>query len=119
MILSPHTENDLADNGELVLRRVLVKEGRSRAYINGSPAPQASLQTLANMIIAIHGQHAHQGLLRKSHQRSLLDDYANHPQLLDEVANSFDHWQRAKQSLDSLKSNLAEGANSLNDYHKT
>ncbi|MGA0999713.1 MAG: AAA family ATPase, partial [Sedimenticolaceae bacterium] len=38
-------ENDLADDGQLVLRRVLVKEGRSRAYINGSPAPQASLQT--------------------------------------------------------------------------
>ena len=108
-------ENDLADDGQLVLRRVLVKEGRSRAYINGSPAPQASLQTLANMIIAIHGQHAHQGLLRKSHQRALLDAYANHPQLLEETAKSFDHWQRAQQSLDSLKSNLAEGAARL-DY---
>ncbi|MGB5638088.1 MAG: AAA family ATPase [Sedimenticolaceae bacterium] len=52
--------HDLAADAECLLRRVLVRDGRSRAYINGVPSPVALLRELGEMLIDIHGQNAHQ-----------------------------------------------------------
>lgn len=59
-------DNDLDNDGECILRRVITKEGRSRCYINGRPAPAAMVKSLGEYLAAIHGQHEHQRLLKKS-----------------------------------------------------
>jgi DNA repair protein RecN (Recombination protein N) len=64
---------DLGEGEECVVRRVLVRDGRSRAYVNGSPVPLQSLQRLGEQLVDIHGQHAHQSLLHRAAQRDLLD----------------------------------------------
>ena len=61
----------LEEHGGVLLRRVLDSGGRSRAFINGTPATLAQLRELGEMLVDIHGQHAHQQLLRPDAQRRL------------------------------------------------
>jgi DNA repair protein RecN (Recombination protein N) len=68
--------NDLDGDDELLLRRVVDAGGRSRAYINGSPATVQQLREVGEWLVDIHGQHAHQSLLRADAQRALLDAHA-------------------------------------------
>ena len=66
-------QNGIESDGECLLRRVLVRNGPSRAFVNGSPVPIKSLQSLGELLVDVHGQHAHQSLLRRDRQRELLD----------------------------------------------
>jgi DNA repair protein RecN (Recombination protein N) len=100
-------EQDLDDAGECLVRRLLVRSGRSRAYINARPATGAQLQGLGELLVDIHGQHAHQSLLRGAGQRQLLDAYAGQTERAGEVARLF----RAYRALDERVTALtAEGA---------
>ncbi|KKO63647.1 DNA repair protein RecN [Janthinobacterium sp. KBS0711] len=64
------------DDGGALLRRVIDNAGRSKAYINGIPATAAQLREFGDMLVDIHGQHAHQSLLKSEAQRALLDGQA-------------------------------------------
>jgi DNA repair protein RecN (Recombination protein N) len=78
------------DGGEdCLLRRVLVRSGRARAFINGQAATNAQLQTLGDLLVDIHGQHAHQSLLRPAAQMGLLDGYGGLTEEAAGVAQSF------------------------------
>ncbi|VFT56523.1 DNA repair protein RecN [Pseudomonas aeruginosa] len=57
-------ERDLEQDGPCILRRVITAEGRSRAYINGTPCPLGDLKSLGELLIDIHSQHEHQSLLK-------------------------------------------------------
>ncbi len=70
-------ENSLDTGGECILRRVLSRSSSSKAFINGSPVPVKLLQNLGDRLVDIHGQHAHQSLLKRDQQRKLLDEYAD------------------------------------------
>jgi DNA repair protein RecN (Recombination protein N) len=61
------------DDGGVLLRRVIDNAGRSRAFINGIAATAAQLRELGELLVDIHGQHAHQSLLKSDAQRQLLD----------------------------------------------
>lgn len=67
----------LGDDGtdEVILRRVIPRAGRSRAYVNGHPATAAELADHGRRLVDLHGQHAHQSLLRTSVQRGALDRF--------------------------------------------
>ncbi len=69
-------ENDLFDDQECLLRRVIEADKPSRGFINGRPAPIQMLRELGEYLVDIHGQHEHQSLLRRDAQRQILDDYA-------------------------------------------
>ncbi len=78
------------DGGQsLLLKRTVEANGRSRAFINGSVATLAQLREAGDQLVDIHGQHAHQLLLKGGAQRELLDRHANHLDLVVEVAQSF------------------------------
>jgi DNA repair protein RecN (Recombination protein N) len=62
------------DEGGALLRRVIDNAGRSKAYINGSAATAGQLRELGELLVDIHGQHAHQSLLKLDAQRALLDN---------------------------------------------
>ncbi len=62
---------------EVVLSRVVLAEGRSRAYVNGRPATVTSLAEITREIIDLHGQHAHQSLLSVATQRAALDEFGS------------------------------------------
>jgi DNA repair protein RecN (Recombination protein N) len=77
-----------AEDGVLVLKREVAAGGRSRAWVNGSPATASLLGELGRMLVDLHGQHEHQTLLRRDEQRAILDAYAGNDLLLAEVAGA-------------------------------
>ena len=81
------------DEDVCLLRRTLDASGRSRGFINGRSATLQQLREAGEHLIDIHGQHAHQSLLRPDAQRSLLDSHANLGKQADEVATRFKEWQ--------------------------
>lgn len=101
--------NDLDGDDELLLRRVVDAGGRSRAYINGSPATVQQLREVGEWLVDIHGQHAHQSLLRSEAQRVLLDTHAGLNGLGGEVAAAWKNWRELEQALRSA----SEGADAL------
>lgn len=106
-------EHELDDGEECLLRRTLSAEGRSKAYINGSPVTLQSLRTLGELLVDIHGQHEHQSLLRREHQLELLDGFAGHHERTGEVRRRFDEWKRLNGELEELQSQSAAGGTSL------
>ena len=81
------------DEGVCLLRRTLEAGGRSRGFINGRSATLQQMREAGEQLLDIHGQHAHQSLLRQDAQRDLLDSHAGLNTLSEEVAASFKAWQ--------------------------
>lgn len=79
----------LDDGGDCVVRRLILREGRSRAFVNGRPTSGAQLKELGDLLVDIHGQHAHQSLLRANDQRTLLDAYGGHQDLASTVVATY------------------------------
>ncbi len=79
-------ERELDEEETLRLRRVIRADGSSRAYLNDSPVSLTLLREAAEHLVEIHGQHEHQALLTRKHQRALLDAFGGHRNALIEVA---------------------------------
>ncbi|NLR75447.1 DNA repair protein RecN [Leeia aquatica] len=97
----------------LLLRRTLDRQGKSRAFINGISATVQQLRELGEQLIDIHGQHAHQSLLRADTQRSLLDAYAGAEAQVQVVRTSWQQWQQALQTLQDADRQHAEREQTL------
>jgi len=82
------------ESERLLLRRVLDRGGRSRAFINGHPATLAQLREAGDALVDVHGQNAHQSLLRNEAQRRLLDAHAGLDGLAVEAGAAYREWQR-------------------------
>lgn len=94
----------LAEHGsECILRRVISAEGRSKSYINGSQVPLVQLKEIGQLLINIHGQHDHQLIVKANQQCRLLDNFANHPRLLNEVKHYAQQWHKLNKELEMLQ----------------
>lgn len=101
-------EQQLDDGTVLLLRRVVDAGGRSRGWINGTPSPLQTLREVAEALVDIHGQHAHQSLLRPEMQRRLLDQHAGLGAQVTQVAAAWQHWQTCRRTLAEATSGHAE-----------
>lgn len=100
------------DGGQsLLLKRTIESNGRSRAFINGSIATLAQLREAGDQLVDIHGQHAHQLLLKSGAQRDLLDRHAGLLPLATEVAQSF-------KTLNDSRRRLAQAENAGQDIER-
>lgn len=91
-------ENDLTDEaGSCILRRVIETNGRSRHFINGISVALQQLRAIGDQLVDIHGQHAHQSLLRSDAQRALLDGFAGNNDLLTQVRAAYQRWHSLNQ----------------------
>ncbi|MCK9508336.1 MAG: DNA repair protein RecN [Pigmentiphaga sp.] len=104
-------ERDLDNTGGLLLRRVIDAQGRSKAYINGTPSTLAQLRELGEQLVDIHGQHAHQSLLRADAQRELLDAHAQAEADVQQVQACWKHWRDVAHRLELVERDAAR----LND----
>lgn len=93
------TDNQLDDGNECLLRRVISSDGRSRGFINGTAVPLSQLRDLGQALIQIHGQHAHQLLLKPEHQKTLLDAYAGELLLMQNMAQHYRQWHQSCRAL--------------------
>ena len=100
-------ERELATDDALVLRRVIDVQARSRAFINGLPVTLGQLREIGEFLIDIHGQHAHQSLLKTTSQRDLLDTQGGHQSLAKYVHQAWQQWQQAAKTLEAAQRNAA------------
>ena len=101
-------ERDLNNEQQCILRRVITREGRSRAYINGTPCPVADLKALGELLIDIHSQHEHQSLLKTDTHRRLLDEFAGATEHSRAVQSIAQRWRHTQQQLEQLSANEEE-----------
>ncbi|HEU4709869.1 MAG TPA: AAA family ATPase, partial [Methylophilaceae bacterium] len=80
------------EDHQLLLRRVIHADGRSRAFINGAPATVQQLREAGDFLIDIYSQHAHHSLLKQTYQRQVLDAYAGLQELALEVGRQYRIW---------------------------
>lgn len=96
-------EQAIASADELLLRRVVSREGRSRAFVNGTSVTLAQLKDIGSRLIDIHGQHEHQRLLQSPVQRELLDAYAQHASQVVAVREAAAKWQQLQHEYQRLR----------------
>jgi len=92
----------LTQQNHCLVRRVINSNGRSRGYINEQPVSIQLLRQLGEHLIDIHGQHAHQSLLKPEVQRQLLDEVATDTAPLAQVKQAYQHWKSLQTALDNL-----------------
>lgn len=95
---------------EIVVRREITGQGRSRAFINGALATAAALKDLSNQLVELHGQHEHQQLLDPSQHLLVLDDWAQLDTLREQTGGAFARVQATRQQIDRLRMDDRERA---------
>jgi len=95
------------DPNRLLLRRVVDANGRSRAFINGHAATINQMREAGDRLVDIHGQHAHQSLLRPEAQRLVLDAHAGLTSLAEETGAAHREWQRLRRARLDHENNAA------------
>lgn len=101
-------EHDMESDEELILRRIVTNEGRSKAYINGVPCTAQQCNELGECLVDIHGQHAHQSLMNKKNHRHILDELIAAPDCRDKVHELAQDFRRLKKELDMLTQGNAD-----------
>jgi DNA repair protein RecN (Recombination protein N) len=91
-------------DGDLVVRRVIGADGRSRAYVNGQVVPIQALRELAEFLIEIHGQQEFQRLVNRGTQREMLDEHLVDPNLVRIVSEIYERYRACLRAFESLKS---------------
>ncbi len=92
------------DEDTCLLRRVITAQGKSRAWINGSPANLTQLRELGEQLVDIHGQHEHQSLMKKDAQRQMLDAFADNDAQLDATRSAWQAWKKLHERVTALAS---------------
>ena len=93
------------DDDVCLLRRTLDSGGRSRGFINGSSATLQQMRAAGELLLDIHGQHAHQSLLRAGAQREMLDSHAGLGKVSEQVAERYQAWQALQRRRTQLEQN--------------
>jgi DNA repair protein RecN (Recombination protein N) len=101
-------EHDLQADEDLILRRVIDNQGKSRAYINGTSTTLTQMRELGERLIDIHGQHMHQSLVRAEVQRTLLDTQSGLQRDVEAIQRAWDVWQAASARLTAARSSAQE-----------
>ncbi len=104
-------ENELDADKQCLIRRTIRQDGRSKAYINGSPTTLQALKLLSSQLVEIHGQHAHLTLLESDEQRELLDNYAQNTSLLADTNQAYLQWRANFHELEALIKSSTDQSN--------
>ena len=97
-------EQSIDGGGELIVRRAISADGRSRAYLNGQSVPVQLLREAGSILIDIHGQHEFQSLTRAAAQRELLDGYGRLDPLVGQVGIAYRVWREMLERTLELES---------------
>ena len=103
-------ESGMEPEDEIVLRRQVSKDGRSRATVNDQPVSVALLRRVGALLVEVQGQHDQMGLADPAGHAALLDAYAAHPALRRKTGEAWTAWRHAVQALDAARAQIAEAA---------
>lgn len=101
-------EQELSAEGDCLLRRLVNREGRSKAFINGHPVTLTMMKQLGEQLVDIHGQHAHQALLRSGVQSNMLDNFGNLHKQRQQLKADWHYWKKLENELSLLQQSEQE-----------
>ncbi len=107
------TDFDLSADNSCLLRRTINSNGRSRAFINGTPVTVAQIQSLGHLLVEIHGQNEHLRLVRPAEQFKLLDQSGKHSAEIEKVVCAFNDWKQLEEELETLDQETAISVSDL------
>ena len=96
------------DDDQLLCRRVIYADGRSRAFLNGQPATIQQLRDAGEFLVDIYSQNAHHSLLKTSTQREIFDDFCGLSTVASQTAQAFKHWQHLHQLRVEMEQNASK-----------
>lgn len=102
--------DDDTEDSELILRRVVSAEGKSKAYINGHMATLSQLREISECLVAIHGQHASVKLMDEKQQLEIVDNFGKLKPLVSKVNHAFNEYAALRQQLTQLSESQKIGA---------
>ena len=103
---------------QLLLRRVIYKDGKSKAFINGIPSTIGQLKSIGENLVDIYSQNTHHSLLKKSSQREILDNFLGCKEELESLNKLFNEWQRLFGEQDNFLKNKESFLNELNELEE-
>jgi len=98
--------NDIAPDDQLILRRVQLADGRTRAFVNDQPVSVQVLKTLGAALVEIHGQHDERALVDIATHRVLLDAYAGFERDVAEIGRAWTDWRAAAEAVELHRSRV-------------
>ncbi|MBT6817655.1 MAG: DNA repair protein RecN [Nitrosomonadales bacterium] len=107
-------EFEESDN-QLLLRRVIYKDGKSKAFINGIPSTISQLKSIGESLVDIYSQNIHHSLLKKTSQREILDSFLGFKEELRNLKKFYSEWQRLFLEQDKFLKNKESFLNELNE----
>lgn len=114
-VLSLIGENGIDIDSYLILRRVQMADGRSKAFINDQPVSVALMREAGRLLVELHGQHDERALLQASSHRSLLDAFGGLETRVEAVTGLWNKWQALKQGTREFQSRV-EASRREEDY---
>lgn len=99
-------DHSMDQDDECILRRVVSKDGKSRAFINGSPVTLRNLKELGRLLVNIHGQHDHQLITSPDKQRDILDDFGECQKLIKNVNDVWQEWNKTNRLITTAQERL-------------
>lgn len=96
------------DTPECIIRRVITADGRSRCYVNGSPSTLQLVKELGELLFHLHGQHEQQVLLKSENQRDMLDRFADHLPLANQIEKLAHEWRALNEEIHDLRTKSLE-----------
>jgi DNA repair protein RecN (Recombination protein N) len=93
---------------ELLVRREITAQGRSRAYVNGELATAGALRELSRRLIELHGQHEHHTLLDPATHLEVVDNFGELGRLTEQVAGLFERWRASGEALERARRAISE-----------
>ncbi len=106
------------EDEEIVLRRQIAADGRSRAWLNDEPVSGGLLRRLGDLLVEVHGQHDTRGLLDPSTHTLLLDRFGAHEPHLRRLAEAFFAWREAAERHAALRDQLSTMARTVEELHQ-
>mgnify|MGYP001592393947 FL=1 len=107
-------EFEESDN-QLLLRRVINKDGKSKAFINGIPSTISQLKAIGESLVDIYSQNTHHSLLKKTAQREILDNFFDSKEEIQLLKKLYSEWQRLSVEQDKFSKNKESFLNELNE----
>ena len=101
---------NMHDDDELLLRRIVTCEGKSKAYINGHPATLTQLREIGQLLVAVHGQHDGVRLMDGKRQLEIVDNFGKLRPLANEVNDAFNRYSKLRHDLTKLAEEQKAGA---------
>ncbi|MDH5642505.1 MAG: DNA repair protein RecN, partial [Nitrospira sp.] len=102
------TGNELFDDGECMVRRIIYLDKPTKGFINGRPVPMQMLRELGDHLVDIHGQHEHQSLLKRDSQRQILDAFGRLEGDVQQINSLYQHIRQLDDRLHTLRNQSAD-----------